>query len=141
MGVRLLIFTNFSTQHALIPYHTFIDFKANIHPIRLFYTIQVFLGCTNILVNNELSKIWQICCKTMLFSYTKSSHNLTVVVNYFKSLSMSHDNGHFPLFYKNSALKRKFPPNTIIPSHMLINFQDFLHPIRLFHTVRLFFWR
>ena len=39
IGVRLLIFPKFSTQHALIPYHTFINFNINFQPIRLFHTV------------------------------------------------------------------------------------------------------
>ena len=39
MGVRLLIFPKFSTQHALIPYHTFINFMKKLQPIRLFHIV------------------------------------------------------------------------------------------------------
>ena len=39
VGVRLLIFMIFSTQYALIPYHTFINFMINFQPIRLFHTV------------------------------------------------------------------------------------------------------
>ena len=37
VGVCLLIFWKNSTQYALIPYHTFINFTQTILPIQLFY--------------------------------------------------------------------------------------------------------
>ena len=42
MGVRLLIFPKFSTQHALIPYHTFINFMKKFQPKCLFHIVCFF---------------------------------------------------------------------------------------------------
>ena len=39
-ALPLINFHVFSTQHVLIPYHTFINFKQNFLPIRLFHAIR-----------------------------------------------------------------------------------------------------
>ena len=41
VGVRLLIFWQFSSHYALIPYPTFINFGRNVHPIWLFHPLRL----------------------------------------------------------------------------------------------------
>ena len=56
-------------------------------------------------------------------------------------VSKCHDRANFlPNLQKFIIIEKISTQYTIIPPHMFIIFWDFFHPIRLFHTIRLFFW-
>ena len=89
VGVCLLIFPKFSTQHTLIPYHTFINFNINFQPIRLFHTVCFSYGT--------------------FFAYF-SLGGAELLHKLFQSVMIGQI---YSPIYKNSELLRKFPPNTL----------------------------
>ena len=113
MGVRLLIFPKFSTQHALIPYHTFINFMKKFQPIRLFHIVWF---------SYSIFFPWRCRIITQIVSKCHDRANL------------------LPNLQKFRIIEKISTQYTIIPPHMFIIFWDFFHPIRLFHTIHLFFW-
>ena len=90
MGVRLLIFPKFSTQHALITYHTFINFNTNFQPICLFHNVCFSYGT--------------------FFAYF-SLRGAELLHKLFQSVMIGQI---YSPIYKNSELLRKFPPNTLL---------------------------
>ena len=92
VGVRLLIFRQFSSHYALIPYPTFINFGRNVHPIWLFHPL--FIECMkhphNMLPN-----------RLKFGLYFK-----------FKGVNLTY----------NYQILGNFPPNMPVPSPMIIKF-------------------
>ena len=113
VGVRLLIFPKFSTQHTFIPYHTFINFNINFQPIRLFHTVYFSYGT--------------------FFAYF-SLGGAELLHKLFQSVMIGQI---YSPIYKNSE---NLHPIQYYSTPYVYNFWGFFHPIRLFHTIRLFFW-
>ena len=90
VGVCLLIFPKFSTQHALIPYHTFINFMKNFQPIRLIHIV---------------------CFSYSIFFAYFSLGGAELLHKLFQSVMIGQI---YSPIYKNSELLRKFPPNTLL---------------------------
>ena len=127
VGVRLLIFQKFSTQHALIPYHTFINFMKKFQPIRLFHIVWF---------SYSIFFPWRCRIITQIVSKCHDRANL------------------LPNLQKFRIIEKISTQFTIIPPNMFIVFWIFstqydypipyvyfsgakVHPIRLFHTIRL----
>ena len=105
MGVCLLIFPKFSTQHALIPYHTFINFNINFQPIRLFHTVcfsyVTFFAYFSLRGAELLHKLFQSVMIGQIYSpIYKNSENLHPIQYY-----------STPYVYNFLGF---FPPNAII---------------------------
>ena len=66
VGVRLLIFQQFSSHYALIPYPTFINFGRNVHPIWLFHP-------------QRLMNIWKIGCFSIYRRSPDSTDSISTV--------------------------------------------------------------
>ena len=131
VGVRLLIFPKFSTQHALIPYHTFINFIKNFQPIRLFHIV---------------------CFSYSIFFAYFSLGGAELLHKLFQSVMVGQI---YSPIYKKSELLRKFPPDTLLFHPICLLFfgifstqYDYfilyvyfsganVHPIWLFNTLRL----
>ena len=114
MGVRLLIFPKFSTQHALIPYHTFINFIKNLQPIRLFH-----IECFSYTIFFCIFFPWRCRIITQIVSKCHDRANLLpnlqkirIIEKISTQYTIMPPHVHYFLGF--------FPPNTIIPYHTFI---------------------